>query len=147
MSSAEGKAILAAGMSRDGQLKEKERRELSRMLVKHVLSADPARKIDSTAWIEISTSIKQVFVKEPAALYYQPAISANDYQKKKNSTGLLYEAYISRRRKLRELGSIPRPSRARKRSTVLEIFAPSETPRNTLEGNKSSLLLAYFRYD
>lgn len=136
--SVDGRAILTAG-SREGKLQVRERRELSRLIVIHLLADEPSKKVDSETWIDISMMISALFPKEPAILYYSPAMGATGYQKRRNAGGLLYESYISRRRKLRQLGTIQfRPRTPRRPASKVD--EPEKLPlQDTSRGNNKSL--------
>ncbi|CAG9819956.1 unnamed protein product [Phaedon cochleariae] len=149
--SVDGRAILAAG-KQNNILKKAQRKELSRLSIRQMLANDPAYKIQSVTFTRIALQIVSIFSKESASLYCASYLAASKYQKKKNASGVLYEAYISRRRKLRELGVLPRGRSRSSSSTSLRQDSPRpstssgpepEEPGKNNSGIAILLLLPY----
>lgn len=93
-------------------LKEGPRRKLSQLVIRNVLDNEPSKTINTEAFYKLTTDICQLFPKESAVVYYSAYIASADGVKKKNASGKLYESYISRRRKLREIGDLPKSNRS-----------------------------------
>lgn len=147
--SLDGRALLAAGKRTEGLLKEAQRKEVGRLIIRYILSKDPAERIQSVTFTRLALQVASIFPKEAVSLYFTPSLSSTKYQKKKNASGILYEAYISRRRKLRELGELPRGTS--RSSSASSTRAPSPIPStsraqdNTTELEGKCCLVSLYR--
>lgn len=106
----EGRAILSG--HKNGLLTLHQRKIVGRIIINSILSDNPQKKIQTVEFQALADQIVKLFTKEAAAVYFSAAIAANKFQKKKNASGILYEAYITKRRKLRELGELPLSTRS-----------------------------------
>lgn len=68
----------------------------------HCIENKPSFKISTEEFYRLASDIVQLFPKESIVVY----ISAKDGAAKKNASGKLYESYITRRRKLRQIGEL-----------------------------------------
>ncbi|KAF5286258.1 hypothetical protein FQR65_LT12742 [Abscondita terminalis] len=133
--SIDGKGLLAAGKHSGGLLNESQRRELGRLIIRALLERSPSIRIQSVSFTRLSLEINSIFPREPAPIYFTPSVSASKYSKKQNACGVLYEAYISRRRKLRAIGELAGTSRSR--SSSLRSKSPSLSVSSVAENEES----------
>ncbi|KAL4703710.1 hypothetical protein ACJJTC_015264 [Scirpophaga incertulas] len=107
----DGRAVIIEGEASGGLLKEGSRRKLSLILINETIKNQPDYKISSEQFQKLASGIVTTFPKESTVVYYSPYVAGKDNTAKKNSSGKLYESYITRRRKLRQSGELAGTSR------------------------------------
>ncbi|KAL4702799.1 hypothetical protein ACJJTC_010560 [Scirpophaga incertulas] len=107
----DGRAVIIEGEASGGLLKEGSRRKLSLILINETIKNHPDYKISSEQFQKLASGIVATFPKESTVVYYSPYVAGKDNTAKKNSSGKLYERYITRRRKLRQSGELAGTSR------------------------------------
>jgi hypothetical protein len=117
-SSIDGKSLLTTGAQTGGLLNEQQRKELGRIVVKHIVNQDPQAGIQSVTFSRLALQIKKLFPKEEPSVYFSPSLPASTQptKRKKNASGILYEVYVNRRRKLREAQILPKKPRTSSRT-------------------------------
>ncbi|CAH0698530.1 unnamed protein product [Spodoptera exigua] len=120
-SSSDGRAILAEGKRAEGLLKESDRKRLSQIIILHLLEKNPSRAISTCEFQNLAAQIQELFKQESSVVYYSPYEPATGNKgHKKNTSGKLYESYISCRRKLRSRGELPDDETSEEKLTWLQ---------------------------
>ncbi|GBP91376.1 hypothetical protein EVAR_90851_1 [Eumeta japonica] len=126
----EGRAILAKGQHNNGLLNLELRKELANLIIRDKLQADPNKLLSGPSLLKISHQIATIFPQESPVHFYAPYLRATEFQTKRNTSGILYNAYSTRKRHLRSLGALP----ASKRSTSRRQSTNSDTKRTIPSG-------------
>ncbi|GBP87756.1 hypothetical protein EVAR_28638_1 [Eumeta japonica] len=126
----EGRAILAKGQHNNGLLNSELRKELANLIIRDKLQADPNKLLSGPSLLKISHQIATIFPQESPVHFYAPYLRATEFQTKRNASGILCNAYSTRKRHLRSLGALP----ASKRSTSRRQSTNSDTKRTIPSG-------------
>lgn len=98
-SSIDGRAILKK--KHTGKLEESQRNILVKLLLQPISEKDPNATISNTQLLSWSLEIQEIFVKESAALYYTPYISALVQTTARNASGKLLRYVYNKRQQMR----------------------------------------------
>lgn len=123
------------GALNNGLLTESKRKELGRLLIGKVLDESPGSKIQSTTFSRLALQIERIFPKEKGQVYFMPSVTASgsETKKKVNASGILYEIYVNRRRKLRSIGVLPQSRQALNKLTKQNENNPSSSTTQVID--------------
>lgn len=146
-SSIDSRSILAIGKEKEGLLNESNRRQLGKLVISKLLSTDETLRIPSTVFSRLALQIEKIFPKESPSLYFSPSgtkkgpINQSDETlKKKNASGLLYEAYVGRRRRLRKIGFL-------NKRVATNLFSEQSTSSATVQEDSEPTAGKSVKYD
>ncbi|KAL4720718.1 hypothetical protein ACJJTC_010823 [Scirpophaga incertulas] len=128
----QGRAILIKG--NNGRLNYDLRKQLANIIIKTKLDIEPSKALQGPDFLKLAHEIYEIFPQESPAVYYAPYLAQTKYQAKRNASGILFNAYTTRRKHLRNLGILPQPARSRSHSRASTISS-SDTTELTVPGS------------
>jgi hypothetical protein len=127
-STLEGRSLLSQIEKLGNRLNQSVRKWLARLLIETILEEHPTVSLRAANFRQVVNQIKEKFPEEQEEIWYVPSEYSNKDNERRNPSGKLYEAYVTKKRKLRRQNTIP--TNIRRKSSV-EVEGPDSVELDT----------------